>query len=151
MRPPNHVPHPIFMKKKQAVLPSILLACPDAAQRRLMVKALVRRGHRVADYGDGGDALAYLQGATPALLVMDANLPTLGGVELCFRTKRVAQLKDVPVIVLAFAADAETQARADRAKADRVLTKPVALEALCAAVEMLLAGAGLEAAVKPPS
>ncbi|CAN5867078.1 hypothetical protein BH24DEI2_BH24DEI2_20530 [soil metagenome] len=142
------------MKKKQAVLPSILLACPDAAQRRLMVKALVRRGHRVADYGDGGEVLAYLQGATPALLVLDANLPSLGGVELCFRTKRVAQLKDVPVIVLAFAADTEAQARAERGKADKVLTKPVTLEVLVAAVEDLLEPAGgvrLEAAVKPQS
>lgn len=143
------------MKKKQAVLPSILLACPDAAQRRLMVKALVRRGHRVADYGDGGDVLAYLQGATPALLVLDANLPSLGGVELCFRTKRVAQLKDVPVIVLVFASDETAQARAARGKADKVLTKPVTLEVLVAAVEDVLEPAGgcirLEAAVKPQS
>lgn len=130
------------MKKKEANVPAILLACPDATQRRLLVKALVKRGHRVTDYGDGGDALACLQGMTPALLILDANLPSLGGTELCCRTKRVAQLKDVPVIILTFPGDDAALARAAKCKADRVLTKPLSPEAVLAAVEDLLGKAG---------
>ena len=127
---------------KKANRPTVLLACGDAKQRRLCAKALAASACRVVEHGDGQEALAFLRQQTPDLMILDANLPSLGGTELCCRAKRVAQLKDVPVIILAFASDDAALARAARCKAERVLTKPLKLEAVLAAAEDLLGNVG---------
>lgn len=125
-------------KVKAAQRSTILLADGNAEGRRLLAKALSRGGYRVVLYGDGREALAYLQQEVPDLIVLDANLPHLGGTELCYRTKRVAHLRRVPVIIMAFASDTEALRRAATVRVERVLLKPVTGRAVTQAAKELL-------------
>jgi CheY-like chemotaxis protein len=85
---------------------------------------------------DGEDALDYLLGrgsyagvALPDLIVLDLNLPKLGGREVLAEMKRHEQLHHIPVVVLT-SSDAEKDVvMSYKLGASCYVTKPVGLEA----------------------
>ena len=80
--------HPIFA--------TIMLADSDAGCRHLLRNYLERRELRVREAADGRRLLAELQREIPNLVLLDLNLPELGGLELCRWIKRFG---DVPIVV----------------------------------------------------
>lgn len=118
--------------------PTILLANGNSTRRRSLARALAQEGYRVVACGNGEEALSFLKEKTPELMILDANLPLLGGIELCFRTKRVSKLREVPVVILAYGEDAEALRRAEASRAERVVPKPAAGEELTRVVHELL-------------
>lgn len=84
---------------------------------------------------DGVEALAYLrrQGAygsakVPDLILLDLNLPRMGGREVLMEIKRDERLKTIPVVVLTTSSDEQDVARAYSQHANCYITKPVDLE-----------------------
>jgi CheY-like chemotaxis protein len=85
---------------------------------------------------DGVEALAYLlkQGAypnarTPDLVLLDLNLPKMGGREVLAEIKRHPSLRSIPVVVLT-SSDAEQDiAKSYELGANCYVTKPVGLQA----------------------
>src|SRR5258706_15932983 len=67
----------------------ILLAEDDESLRKFLAAALVKAGHAVTDFGDGGDAWECIQGFTFDLLLTDIVMPGMDGIELA---KRAAEL-----------------------------------------------------------
>jgi len=60
----------------------ILVVDDDPAIRRLLSLLLSDVGHAVNTVADGIEALECLQSAPPDLLLVDLNLPRLGGLDL---------------------------------------------------------------------
>lgn len=120
--------------------PTIVLACAAAADRALLVGWLSRSSRRVEVFETGDEVLAYLRGKIPDLLIVDAALPGVGGIEICFRVKRLPQLKRVPVLLLSFPLDERGRDRVERSGADRVMGKPPAEAEFKRAVRQLLPG-----------
>lgn len=93
---------------------------------------------------DGEDALDYLLSrgnyvgvALPDLIVLDLNLPKLGGRELLAEMKRHEQLQRIPVVVLT-SSDAEKDVvMSYKLGASCYVTKPVGLEAFQAIVKSI--------------
>lgn len=93
---------------------------------------------------DGEDALDYLLGrgnyvgiALPDLIVLDLNLPRLGGREVLAEMKRHEQLRGIPVVVLT-SSDAERDVvMSYQLGASCYVTKPVDLEAFQAIVKSI--------------
>lgn len=93
---------------------------------------------------DGEDALDYLLGrgnyvgvALPDLIVLDLNLPKLGGREVLAEMKRHPQLCGIPVVVLT-SSDAEKDVLMSyQLGASCYVTKPVGLEAFQAIVKSI--------------
>ncbi len=85
---------------------------------------------------DGIEALAFLQqqgkyaqARLPDLILLDLNLPGVGGREVLAEIKRHPQLRAIPVVVLT-SSDAEQDiARSYELGANCYVTKPVGLEA----------------------
>jgi len=85
---------------------------------------------------DGLEALAFLRQTgsfrkcpRPGLVIMDLNLPKIGGLEVLARIKDDPLLKSIPVVILTIS-DAEIDiAKGYRLQANCYLRKPVELEA----------------------
>src|SRR5690242_1264398 len=60
----------------------ILVVDDDGNMRRLINTILTRRGHDVAEAGNGSEALARIDRARPDLVVTDVMMPGGGGLEL---------------------------------------------------------------------
>jgi CheY-like chemotaxis protein len=99
---------------------------------------------KIAVTTDGDDALDYLLGrgdhvgvALPDLIVLDLNLPRVGGREVLAEMKRHEQLSRIPVVVLT-SSDAEKDVLMSyKLGASCYVTKPVGLEAFQAIVKAI--------------
>lgn len=74
---------------------------------------------------DGKQGLELVQRNPPDVVVVDLDMPDLSGDEVCQAIKADAQLTGVGVIVITDGEHPEDRARAIRAGADDVLTKPI--------------------------
>lgn len=110
----------------------MLIVDDEAATRRLLVQTLERRGFAVEAVGTGGEALARLETAPPALMVLDFELPDLDGAELCARLRRDPrpELAELPVVMLTAHAGEAEELRCLKAGANDFVTKPVSVAVL---------------------
>ena len=115
----------------------ILLAEDDESLRKFLAAALVKAGHAVTDFGDGGDAWECLQGFTFDLLLTDIVMPGMDGIELAKRAaERNGALKIMFITGFAAVALNSDSAAPKNAK---VLSKPVHLRELVSEVGKMLA------------
>ena len=116
----------------------ILLADDDAATRDLVHRALATDGHAVTLTQDGAEALEKLQEAPGAfdLLISDVQMPALDGIALAEQS--LAAEPNLRVILMSGFADELGRADHLKGKLARVITKPVTLEQVRAAVRAAL-------------
>lgn len=117
----------------------ILLAEDDESLRKFLAAALVKAGHAVSDFGDGGEAFECLQGFTFDLLLTDIVMPEgISGPELAARLQ--AQDSTLKVIYTSgYTADlAPRGLRLEEGV--NFLQKPVALDHLLETVGRVLDG-----------
>ncbi|MCB9738798.1 MAG: response regulator [Deltaproteobacteria bacterium] len=132
--------HELLVDRAQAeIVPRRVLLVDDSeVNRKVGVRLLERRGHRVTVARDGEEALATLAGESFDLVLMDLQMPGLDGFETTHEIRaREAALGVDPTPVVAMTADALVGTR-DRCLAqgmDGYLTKPVEAAALFAVVE----------------
>jgi DNA-binding NarL/FixJ family response regulator len=102
--------------------------------RRLLEASL---GAQVFEAQDGAQALEHLRARATDLVVLDLNLPGLGGVELL---RRILAAAGVRTLVLSMHAEPLYAARALEAGAAGYMSKNAAPEELLIAVRKVLAG-----------
>ena len=117
---------------------TILIVEDDSSLRIFYQSALAIGGYRVVTAQDGIDALWKIDNELPDLVVLDLNLPRLGGRDVKAELKARAGTRDVPIMVVS------GMERSDLAQPDVDvvchLRKPVTAEQLIAAVETCLEG-----------
>lgn len=95
-------------------------------------------GMEIAEAGEAQEALTYVRKERPDLVVLDLNLPGLGGLELI---KRLLHIDDhIRILVLTMHAEPLYVSRALNAGAHGYLSKNVSPDELLAAVRTLAAG-----------
>ena len=114
----------------------------DMELRHLIAFALRESGYLVVESGDGVAALAEFEHERPDLVILDVNLPRLGGFEV-LRRLRASGLR-TPVMMLTVRAGEEDQVRGLDLGADDYLPKPFSPRSLLARVRALLRRAGQE-------
>jgi CheY-like chemotaxis protein len=75
-------------------------------------------------------ALEMLQRETPALMLLDLNMPGVNGMEVCRYIKRDPLAGNTPVVFVSAEDDLDTRERAREAGAMDYLVKPVELDRL---------------------
>ncbi len=95
-------------------------------------------GVQISEAATGRDALAIVRADRPALIVLDLNLPGLGGLELLRRL--LAEHSEARVVVLSMHAEALYATRALRAGAAGYLSKNASPEELLEAVRRVAEG-----------
>jgi two-component system chemotaxis response regulator CheY len=119
-----------------------LLVVDDSKVMREMIVACLRgqAGLRFTHAASGLEAIERLSLAPFDLVLLDLNMPDIGGVEVLEFVRGTEHLKDLPIIVVTTRGDEGSRARALAAGASRFMTKPFVPEELLAAVRELLAG-----------
>jgi CheY-like chemotaxis protein len=113
--------------------------------RRLVRRALERRGYRVMEAEDGPSGLAMVRELKPPLVLLDIGLPGMDGLEVITRIKQDAQLCDIPVVALTASAMRGDRERFLAAGCDDYLSKPIQVRELIDKVAMFFSNNGHQA------
>jgi DNA-binding response OmpR family regulator len=132
-------------RRKANVKPHVLVVEDHDDTRLLLVTLLELRSYRVSVAADGEDAVRVAERERPGLILMDASLPRLDGLEATRRIRAHASLHDVPVVFLSGHAEASFRAVALETGGNEYLVKPFEVDQLDAVLRRHL---GKNAAVK---
>jgi signal transduction histidine kinase/DNA-binding response OmpR family regulator len=120
----------------------VLLAEDNAVNQRLAASLLERRGHRVTIAPNGRDALAALERHAFDVVLMDVQMPQMGGFEAtaAIREKERIAGGHIPIVAMTAHAMKGDRERCLAGGMDEYLTKPLDSRRLCGLVESLAAG-----------
>jgi DNA-binding response OmpR family regulator len=113
----------------------VLVVDDEAHIRTAVQRALLARGYEVEVASDGQEALDRAATSSPELVVLDLNMPTMDGLEVC---RRLRSWSDVPILVLSVREDEADKVAALDLGADDYLTKPFGVGELLARIRALL-------------
>jgi putative two-component system response regulator len=102
----------------------ILVVDDDPVVGLLLRQILELDGHKVAVAGDGQKALELASQFAPDLVLLDLDMPRLGGYAVCEQIKQAPATRLLPVLILTGQVSSEARLRAWELGADDFLTKP---------------------------
>ena len=102
-----------------------LLIVDDEPSAILLLSRILEGEGRIVFATSGEAALQQIRHHAPDLVLLDASMPGLGGLETCHRIKADAASADVPVIFVTAHADLELETQALEAGAADFIHKPV--------------------------
>ena len=118
----------------------ILVAEDNAVNQRVILGILERAGHGVRVVGNGEQALDVLENEHFDVVIMDLNMPELGGLDAA-RAYRFMDPESarVPIIILSADVTSEAMKECDDAGIDAFLPKPIEARRLLDAIATLVA------------
>ena len=119
----------------------ILVVDDDADLLSLIAFALNQAGYSVVRAMDAPAALRVFEAEAPDLAILDINLPTGSGFDVCREIRRRSR---VPVMMLTVRGEEADLVKALEIGADDYLTKPFSPRTLLARIKALLRRAGME-------
>src|SRR5688572_18776886 len=122
--------------------PTILVVDDDLANLALAEALLQAEGFNVRVAIDAASTFKVLQAVTPALILMDIQLPEVDGWELTRRLKADAKTQAIPVIAITAYGKAGDERKAKEAGFAEFLSKPVSTRELPHIVRRHLASPG---------
>jgi two-component system chemotaxis response regulator CheY len=117
-----------------------VLVVDDSKVMRDMIAACLRPdpGLVITQAASGLEAIERLSLKTFDLLVLDLNMPDIGGLEVVEFVRSQDKLAKLPVLIVTTRAEDDSRAKILAAGASRYMTKPFAPEAILAEVQALL-------------
>lgn len=110
----------------------ILIVEDDTALRRSLRTPLSMLGFSVGEAGSGEDALSMIRTTCYEAVLLDINMPGIGGIETCRRIRKV--FTRLPIIILTVRDDEDDKVEALEAGADDYVTKPFKIRELTARI-----------------
>ncbi len=120
----------------------ILIVEDDLPLADVLSFTLRRSGYEVIAAHDGLSALELWESEAPALILLDLNLPRLGGLAVCQRIRAVDQ---TPIIILSVRGEEDDVVRGLELGADDYIAKPFSPRQLVARMQAVLRRAGIAA------
>jgi two-component system KDP operon response regulator KdpE len=121
--------------------PTILLADDEPQIRRALKTPLASRGYVVIEAKTGEQAIEHMRSEHVDLVVLDMNMPGMGGLAAC---REIRNSYDVPIIILSVRNAEKDKVAALDSGADDYVVKPVGIEELLARVRANLRRRGTE-------
>lgn len=112
----------------------VLLVAPDRHNAVDAARALAERGMTARIVGNGQGTLSALAEFRPDVVVLDCNLPDVGGIELTQMIRQQPEYAAVPIILAADASAVNLRFDAIAAGGDEFLVKPLKTRHLLSAV-----------------
>ena len=119
----------------------ILIVEDNEKNMKLFRDVLIASGHRTLEATTGGQAVELATAHSPDLVLMDIQLPDIGGVEALGRLRADARTASLPVVALTAQAMDGDRERFLAAGFDGYLSKPVNVADLIATVKHYCEGA----------
>lgn len=114
---------------------TILIVDDEPQIRRVLRTTLSVQGYEVQDARSGEEALDRLREDHFDLLLLDVNMPGMGGLETC---REIRATSDVAIVMLTVRSEEADKVAALDAGADDYVTKPFTLDELLARVHAVL-------------
>jgi signal transduction histidine kinase/CheY-like chemotaxis protein/HPt (histidine-containing phosphotransfer) domain-containing protein len=120
----------------------VLLVEDNPVNQRLAASLLERRGHKVAIANNGREAVDAIQGHQFDVILMDVQMPEMGGFEATVAIRALERdgTARVPIVAMTAHAMKGDRERCLAAGMDEYLTKPLDPRQLCLLVEQMAAG-----------
>ena len=117
-----------------------ILVVDDSKVMRDMITACLRPDPRltVTHAASGLEAIERLSLSSFDVLVLDLNMPDIGGLEVVEFVRGQDKLKALPILIVTTRGDDGSRAKVMQAGASRYMTKPFTPEALLAEVQTLI-------------
>jgi two-component system KDP operon response regulator KdpE len=113
----------------------ILVVDDDPQIRRAMRVRLVGVGYEIAEARSGEQAVEAFREFLPDLVLLDLNMPGMGGLETC---RQIREGSEVPVIILTVSDAEDEKVAALDSGADDYVTKPFGMKELLARIRAAL-------------
>ena len=120
-------------------MPIILVVDDSLSVRKVAERMLREAGLDVALAANGEDAMTWLSGNQPDLVIADVIMPDKSGFEVCAFVRAQASLANTPVLLISGFVDDEVTRQAEACRADGVVKKPFQGASLRERVVALLA------------
>jgi DNA-binding response OmpR family regulator len=121
----------------QTSIPKILVVEDEPALLTAYERTLARAGFQVLKAAAGADGVRIARAAAPDVVILDAMLPDMDGVDVCREIKAAAPTTFV-IMASGLRVSADEQAQGLDAGADGYLTKPIESRTLIAHVRAML-------------
>ncbi len=116
--------------------PANILVVDDEPQiRRVMRTTLSSQGYVITEAKTGEEAIEMIRKERPDLILLDVNMPGMGGLEACREIRRAF---DAPIIMLTIRNAERDKVAALDAGADDYVVKPFGIEELLARIRAAL-------------
>jgi two-component system, OmpR family, KDP operon response regulator KdpE len=110
---------------------TILVVDDEPQLRRAMKATLTDLGYSVIEAKTGEEGLEKFRTESPDLILLDLNMPGIGGLETC---RAIRETSDIPVIVLSVRNTERDKVQVLDAGADDYVTKPFGIQELLARI-----------------
>jgi two-component system, OmpR family, KDP operon response regulator KdpE len=113
-----------------------ILIVDDAQQvRRVLRTALSSQGYTIYEAATGEEALDSIRASVPDAILLDVNMPGMGGLETC---REIRRTMDVPILMLTVRNSERDKVLALDAGADDYVVKPFGMQELLARIRAAL-------------
>jgi two-component system KDP operon response regulator KdpE len=126
---------------------SVLIVDDEASLRRTLRTSLTASGFAVGEARNGEEAVTSIQGHPFDLVLLDINMPGIGGIEACRRIRGTSP--HAGIVMVTVRDFDEDKVRGLEAGADDYITKPFKLRELTARLRAVLRRTKLQAATEP--
>lgn len=120
--------------------PAVLVVDDEAPVRRMLVRALARRGFEVLEADTGQIALEVIAASDVDVVLLDGVLPDMPGHVVLEKLRSSAETATLPVLLVTGQDDIDHRVSGLEAGADDFIAKPVDLDELVARVQSRLRG-----------
>jgi len=127
----------------------ILVVDDEPQIRRVMRTTLVANGYEMSEARSGEDALEMLRNERYDLVLLDVNMPGLGGIATCRAIRSERPGLDLAVIMLTVRNDERDKVQALDAGADDYVTKPYSTPELLARIRAAMRRSPLVQEARP--
>jgi two-component system KDP operon response regulator KdpE len=114
---------------------NILVVDDEPQIRRVLRSTLTSQGYVLTDAKTGEEAIEIARKAKPDLILLDVNMPGMGGIETC---REIRRFSSAPIIMLTVRNAERDKVLALDAGADDYVVKPFGIEELLARVRASL-------------
>ena len=117
----------------------LILVIDDSVDSQILLRLLLEsKGYEVHTALNGVEALSLLKELSrlPDIILLDAQMPVMGGYQFRFEQGQNARLKDIPVIVMSGDVDEDIDLKMMYPEA--VLVKPLNMKSLVESIELNL-------------
>jgi two-component system KDP operon response regulator KdpE len=125
---------------------TVLLIDDEPQIRRVLRTSLSSKGAQVLDVSSGEEAVDLLRRQTVDLILLDLNMPGMGGLAAC---RAIRNGWDVPIIVVSVRESDQDKVEALDAGADDYVTKPFSFDELMARMRAALRRSGFATDTTP--
>ncbi len=129
----------LFGKNKPDSDKKILVVEDNEIDRKVVVKTLERAGYAVDVAKNGQEGYRKATTTPPELIILDCEMPEMGGIEMCQKLKEIDQLRDIPVVFLTSLDTPGNVLDCFEADAENFLAKPLKPKVLIKEIEKIFA------------